>query len=393
MDQADPAGRRAATERWFVRAGLPHLIRDYSAREDILTRAAPLLLLVFLAEIFLAGDLDWTWWQNTLTFLGAVAIVVAVAAMSNRMRGRSTFARPETIGPVEVVLFLIVPPLLRLAFGDDLRQALTTLAVNAGILAFVYFATSYGVLPTMWWAIKQLISQIRSIGTLLARSLPLLLLVTMFMFFNAELWKVVDDLPPGFLAVALGILVFAGSMFLLLFQGTEIDEVGHFDWWSEVQSHATGTPVDGVDVSSEPDPPHVEPLDKRGRINVGVLLYFTQATQIVAVTLAVTAFYVVFGLFTIQESTIVQWTGSDVVENIFDTRLWGSPLEMTGELLRTSLFVGSIAGLQFTVTALTDREYRQQYSREVTSGLRRALAVRAVYLARLVPASVPRLRR
>ena len=45
------------------------------------------------------------------------------------------------------------------------------------------------------------------------------------------------------------------------------------------------------------------------------------------------------------------------------------------------------------IQTLTDREYRQQYSREVTSGLRRALAVRAVYLARLVPASVPRLRR
>jgi hypothetical protein len=89
-------------------------------------------------------------------------------------------------------------------------------------------------------------------------------------------------------------------------------------------------------------------------------------------------------MFTIQDSTILQWTGSDVIEDVLTTSLWGSELGPTGELLRTALFVGSIAGLQFTVTALTDQQYRQQFNREVTGGLHRAMAVRAVYLARIV---------
>jgi hypothetical protein len=251
----------------------------------------------------------------------------------------------------------------------------------------VYFATSYGVIPTMVWALKQLLTQFRSIGTLLARSLPLLLLVTMFMFFNAELWKVVDDLPGGFLAVAIGILVAAGSAFVLLFQRTEIDDVSRFSWWSDIRAAVAGTPVEHVDIASLPDPPKVDPLERGARINVGVLYFFLQATQILVVTMAVTAFYVVFGLFTIQESTIVQWTGSDVVEGILTTTLWGSEIGPTAELLRTALFVGAIAGLQFTVTSLTDQQYRQQFNREVTGGLRRAMAVRAVYLARVVPPS------
>jgi hypothetical protein len=383
--RAELADTREATERWFVRAGLPHLIRDYSVREDILTRALPVLVLVFLVEILLAGDLEWRWWQNALALLGAVAIVLMVTAASNNLRGRRPFALPDSVGAVELGVFLLVPPLLRLAFGDDPVQGLLTFGANVVILALVYLVTSYGVLPTVVWALKQLVTQIRSVGTLLARSLPLLLLVTMFMFFNAELWKVVDDLPPGFLAVAIGILVLAGSSFVLLFQRTEIDEIGRFDWWSDVRSKVDGTPVADIDVSSLPDPPNVEPLERRGRVNVGVLLYFMQATQIAAVTLAVTVFYVVFGLFTIQESTIVQWTGSDVVEDVVHTDLWGSQLALTGELLRTALFVGAIAGLQFTVTALTDQQYRQQFSREVTSGLRRAMAVRAIYLVRVAP--------
>ena len=115
-----------------------------------------------------------------------------------------------------------------------------------------------------------------------------------------------------------------------------------------------------------------------------MLLFFLQATQIAVVTLAVTLFYVVFGMFTIRASTIAQWTGSASIEELSRTRLWDTEFGLTGELLRTALFVGAIAGLQFTVTALTDQQYRAQFRTEVTSGLRRAMAVRAVYLSRVV---------
>ena len=43
--------RIAELEREFRRAGLPNLIEDYSAREDIFTRALPFLTFVFLVEL------------------------------------------------------------------------------------------------------------------------------------------------------------------------------------------------------------------------------------------------------------------------------------------------------------------------------------------------------
>jgi hypothetical protein len=49
-------------ERSFRRAGLPLFIEDLSAWEDIFNRAAPLLALVFLGEMFGALNLDWSWW-------------------------------------------------------------------------------------------------------------------------------------------------------------------------------------------------------------------------------------------------------------------------------------------------------------------------------------------
>jgi hypothetical protein len=56
--------RRAAIERWLVRRGAPHVIVDYSATRDVLNRAAPLLTLIFLAELTSGANLRFTWWRN-----------------------------------------------------------------------------------------------------------------------------------------------------------------------------------------------------------------------------------------------------------------------------------------------------------------------------------------
>ena len=49
----------ARVERWFIRQGIPHFIHRYSAGQDVLTRAVPVLSLVFLGELqFQAGDIE-----------------------------------------------------------------------------------------------------------------------------------------------------------------------------------------------------------------------------------------------------------------------------------------------------------------------------------------------
>ena len=57
-------------ERRFRRAGLPLFIEDYSAREDVWTRASPLLALVFIGEMLGAIDLDWSFLANLAAALG-----------------------------------------------------------------------------------------------------------------------------------------------------------------------------------------------------------------------------------------------------------------------------------------------------------------------------------
>ena len=61
---------RDRCERWFVRRGLPHLIDDYTATDDIFTRMAPFLAGVVFLEFFLAFGDRWTGWSQAVAFLG-----------------------------------------------------------------------------------------------------------------------------------------------------------------------------------------------------------------------------------------------------------------------------------------------------------------------------------
>ena len=55
---SDDAARIAELERGFRRDGLPNLILDFSAAEDVFTRAIPFLSIVFVLEIVNAMDVE-----------------------------------------------------------------------------------------------------------------------------------------------------------------------------------------------------------------------------------------------------------------------------------------------------------------------------------------------
>jgi hypothetical protein len=118
-------------ERRFRRAGLPLLIEDYSASTNVFNRVAPLLVLVFLAEMLGAVKLDWSLLANIAAALGGLAILVAAAAVVNRLRDRPLLAVPEKVGRPELAAFVLLPALLPLVFGGQWRSALVTVAAKS----------------------------------------------------------------------------------------------------------------------------------------------------------------------------------------------------------------------------------------------------------------------
>jgi small neutral amino acid transporter SnatA (MarC family) len=364
------------TERWFVGRGLPHFIEDYSASRDVLTRAVPLLTLILLFEVAGATKFDWPLWLNVVAAAGGLTVVLAAWAGVNALRQRPVLARPGRVGPVEVAMFVLTPAALPLIFGAQERSALATAAANALLLFAIYVGTSYGVVPMARWAVLRMARQLGSIFGLLVRALPLLLLFVTFLFVNAEVWQVAGQMESPFLAATVGLFVVVGTLFVALRLPREIGQLATFDEGPVFVQLLQGTPLEGTDVP----PPARPPLSTRQWVNVGLLMFFGQALQIVTVSVLIGAFFMLFGLLTVTPEVIESWTGQvpDVVAR-FD--LWGRDVQLTGELLRVSAFLSGFSGLYFTVTMLTDATYRQEFLEDVVGEVRQAFAVRAAYLA------------
>lgn len=370
------------TERWFVRRGLPHFIDHYNAREDIFTRAAPFLAVVFVLSLINIRIGDGTMGRNLVSLGLGVAVGLGGVALVNVLGGRKPLSRPRRIGAPELVTFVVAGPVVQLLV-EGWVEAATSLAANLVVLGLTYFVTSFGLIPMTRWAIGQMLRMFADVTTLFARSLPLLLLLTIFMFFNAELWKIADDIPTALFVSALVVLVAVGTVFIVLRFPRELDALSHFDDWPEVAGEAADSPLAGTDVTGLSEPPAAPPLARPAWANVGLVLFFSQAVQVVLVTIAIFAFYVLFGMFTMVPSTIRQWTGTAQLDVLATFDYLGVKITLTSELLRTSGFVAAIAGLQFTVSALVDSTYRDEFFKELTREIRESLAVRTLYLALL----------
>jgi hypothetical protein len=294
------------------------------------------------------------------------------------------WALPDSVGKTELLMFLVVPPLIPLVIRDQWHKTIGTLIANVIFLVLVYLATSYALLPILRWAFVQAARQLRTIANLMAKSLPLMLVFSMFIFVNADTWGLAGQIPPAFLAIVVGIVVAFGSLFILLRLPHELHSIGSFASWNEVRLSAVTTPAAELPVGVAVD---ADPLSRRERTNLGLVLFFNQAVQVFLVTCAIGLFYLTFGLFVMQRKTVALWTGHNahVVGPTF--HFLDGDLFLSKELIITAIFVAAVSGLQFAVAAITDSTYREEFYAGLTAELRTALAVRRLYRASYVDSS------
>ncbi len=363
-------------ERWLRRRGLPHLIEGYSARGDILTRASPWLILVFLAETLGALNFE-SWWANTLAVVGAFGLVLGIWALINRGRGRPPLVAPTSIGWVELAVFVFVPALVPLVFGGNLAASGGVVLVNVLLLTMIYFGTSYAIVPIVLWATGRLVRQLGDTVRLFARALPLLLLFVTFLFINAEVWQLASSLLGPLFVATVGLFAAFGTLFAVFRLPEEVEGLGRFESWERVIELCSDTPIGQVVPRS--DRPPVRPLRRRQWVNVGLVVLFGQALQVLLIVALVGAFLVVFGVLALSESTITAWIGS-APNTLWAPELFGRSVLVSEELLRVAGFLAAFSGLYFAVTAVTDVTYREAFFEEVVGEVRAAFAVRALYV-------------
>lgn len=344
----------AEFERYFRRAGLPLFIENYTATEDIFTRAVPVLGFVFIAEMLGAIQLDWSPLANVAAALGGLAILLGTYGLVNRARQRPFLALPERVGRTELALFVLLPALLPLIFGGQTGSALVTAAGNLLLLGLVYLVIGYGLLSTLRWGAVRMLSQLALSVATLARAVPLLLLFALVLFMTTEMWQVFANVTWGVVVAITALLVAFGTLFLVAELPAEVRALE--------RAHSADAP-----------------LSRRQRLNVALLMFTSHALQVLVVSAAMGGFFVVFGAIAIQPAVLESWLGNAGNELLaFD--FLGERAVVTEELLRVSGAIAAFSGLYYAIAVLTDATYRAQFLDRLNGELRQTFEQRARYL-------------
>lgn len=318
-----PADSAGEIETWFDEHGLPYFAGDHA---DAIER-----------------------WLSSRRIVAGILLIVAISVASGVVVG-AVLADHGSIGTLTgVVVFLA---LLGLYAGRFLRMG-----------------------TMLRWAIRRTFGSLGLMFPLLTRALPLLLLAVTFLFINAEVWQVAALMSRHVLW--LSALFFAGiaMVFLLVRLPEEVRQVEADVVGDRVAECCVGTPAESAArlVATEP-----AALPRFARANLVLMLLFSQAIQVLLLSLGLFLFFVVFGSLTIPDETIQAWTGAAVTD--LPSSL-GKHIPVTNELWQVAVFLSAFSGLYFTVYAVTDETYRSQFFAGLSHELEQAVAVNAVYVS------------
>jgi hypothetical protein len=285
--------------------------------------------------------------------------------------------------------------------AEDVATTLLLAVLAALALLFAYAGGPLRVAVIARWAFRRVITEMGLLLPLVTRALPLLLLFMTFLFVNTEVWQVASALPRSSLYGVVLLFSGVGVAFLLTRLPEEVGEVQRAAAGAAVARACQGTPLEeraralaltrGEDTAEQQDP-----LTRTQQANLLLVLLVTQALQVLLLAFAVFAFFIGFGLLAIRRSVIEAWIGQPPTEIVWDWRILPPfHLPVSGELYQVSVFLSAFAGLYFTVYAVSDATYRQQFFAGLSRGLERAIGVREVYRALLrhdgaVEGSAPR---
>jgi hypothetical protein len=372
MGDSQPS--REHIEQWFIARGLPHLIEKYRANVDVWTRTYRTLVAIAAVSAGAnAFNRRWSSVANVAVVVATVAGVVLIAAAMNHKMGGGWKHTPARVSTVVLGVLVACAAIPSLIFGYQWRLAIITAVAGVAVLGATYLVTSYGLVPMTRWALGRVITQVTELGSLIARALPLLLLIVIVLFINTEMWQVVEALNAIRLTITAFTLFAVGAFFVVGRLPIDVAEIGHFDSWHQCADLAQSAHPELGLTGQLGDESLEVALTRRQWLNVGLVLLFSQAVIVTIVGIVTFVFFMVFGAVAIQTDVIETWTGA------VPHHLGPTSLGITEELVKASAFLGAFSSLYFTVYLVTDETYRREFRSSIVKEVRTALAVCALY--------------
>lgn len=372
-ETSGPARTRALEDDLRAR-GLPLVVRPAVRRRALVRRCGPMLWTLAWALVCVAvldtcvdvleprlletgGEVQLL--SDDIQILG-VAILTALAFVALWLSPlvlwfavavtRRLSRRTQQISAIIAIIVAIgLPALIEGAAG-----ILGTLVICAACVLGILAASYAGLGTLLPWSALRVRRELWTLGPMVARVLPVLVIAFLFSFYNAEIWQIAMVLSTERTWWTVAVILL---LTVILVAVTTRDEFG-----------AAG--ISGELESEERAPTWAE------RINLRAVPIMVIGIQVLICSTLTFAFFVAFGVLSVPAGTIAQWIGRA------PTPLLRSfpQLPVSLELARVSLVLAAFAGLNFAASAGSDARHREVFLRPVLDEVREGLQVRRVYL-------------
>jgi hypothetical protein len=363
-------------EKWFLANGLPAVLRPGALVRRIGPRSAPALaalaaMMVCSAIIVaLTGkhtiDINGTPTRTEWFVLGIFVLVLPVACLVGWAVSRIATVRYRAVAAVIAILVTVVAGF----FGGPSPRQFVNMLLETVVVAVILLSTATGLGSVLGWATRMTFAHFASLGALLVRALPVMLL-TVLVFFNSLVWTMASTVSRTRLWMALLFLFVIAAAFLVsntLSRARPIME-------PDAKQAADAVRLAGTPFEAMPDRPRRVPLSRPERINVVFVLALSQLAQVLAVAVATGLIFFAFGLILISPELLDDWTHGGSSEG----QILGMTFPVPGALVQTTMFLTALTFMYLAARAVSDKEYRAEFLDPVLDDLRLTLTARDRY--------------
>jgi hypothetical protein len=382
---------RHAAEQWFRRRGLPAVVKGRP--QSLPVRIVPALAFVAVWDLLTVtlGAVDGGTEAEfdrrmddelfALGYYGLLLSLVVVPALTawlgTKWVRRVVLDQRGRIGAtIAITVFVLAMPVV-LRLGPDLKSLPLMVLVHAVAVVALLGVAFLGGGSIAGWSARAAVRQMKSLGELTSRALPLFLLFTLFGFFTAEIWQFAASVTRQRMWWVVTLFVVMAVLFMLTMLSDEVRTLTSLRNTPIARDKLNGTPF-RPDPGVPADTGRV-PLSKLERANMVLVLALTQAFQTLVFATLTFGFFVTFGKIALKDEVIKAYTTRDPTPGI----LFGIQIPVPNELLQVSLFIAAFSAVYFVSSTVSDAKYRSAFFDPLADHLAVSLAARDVYLARL----------
>lgn len=259
------------------------------------------------------------------------------------------------------------------------------------IVIGIYLAIFLGVDTILGWSLKHAIHQLASLPPMIAKVLPVLMVSVLFIFVNADLWKLANGLSfPRTWAVVLGLMgllaVFVvvttslerTARLLGRYRGDDIARFSDNDYEhaAALEGGIWNTAQDWVEEQKilEHRPLKIAPWS-----NLIIIPMIGQIIQATLFMLLVFGFFMGFSSIAISDTTIESWM-SIKPEHL---KILGVDTNINAVVIKVSMIVAVFSGLSFVATTSSDEKYARSFLKPMIEWIKHILIIRDIYLGLL----------